>query len=266
MAQSLFTSQVPTSQDLTDGIVLMLGTYVVPAVAGTVTHIRFRFPETVQGDVKAALFETAGSTKVSGADQIFPAPTLDDWNEVALAAPVSVAAGIEYCAAVRITRYCSSIGLFPLTNGDLSAPTDAGRYSTFDPDGSVTFPNNASPLGAAYFVDVVFAAEEPAEGSAALGLGLVVAAAGARASRAEASLGVDLAVVAAGARPAHGAAALGLDLVVAAAGIRPSGGAAALGLSLAVAARGSNGDAGRPVATYPWTPRPVRSFSEVVEP
>lgn len=264
MAQSLFTGQVPVSQDTTDGIVLMLGTWITPSVDGTVSAIRFRFPETTQAAVKAALFRTSDGVKISGTDPTFATPTLDDWNEVALPAPVLVQAGQTYCPAVRILRYCITNDLFPLTNGDLSAAAHAGHYSTADPDGSVTFPNNGSDAGC-YFVDLVFTATEPAEGEGAVGLGLAVAATGARTSRGGAAAGLGLTVTAAGSRAALGALSGGLGLAVAAAGARPSGGAAAAGLSFAVVARGSNGDAGRPVSAYPWTPRPVRSFSEVAE-
>lgn len=263
MPQSLFTGQTPASQDLTDGIVLMLGTYMVPAVAGTVTALRFRFPETVQDPVKAALFRTSDMAKLTPvSDPVFSSPTLDDWNEVTLASPVVVEADEEYCAAVRIIRYCASTGIFPLTNGDLTAPADAGRYSTADPDGSVTFPNNIS-ADSCYFVDLVFEAAVPAQGTADVGLGLAVATAGARLSQGSAAAGLGLEMTASGGRLSTGAAAAGLDLALASTGGRAAEGALALGLNLAVVVRGSNGEAGRPVATFPWTPRPVRSFSEV---
>jgi uncharacterized protein DUF4082 len=265
MAQSLFTSEVPVSQDLTDGIVLMLGTYITPAVAGTVTHIRFRFPETTQATVKGALFRVSDSAKLS-ADATFTSPVLDDWNTAELASPVLVEAGEVYCPAVRILRYTNSAGgatPLPVTNGDLSAALDAGHYSTFDPDTSVTFPNNPAGDSGCYFVDLVFTAAEPSEGTADVGLALAVTATGGRAAEGSADAGLALAVAAAGGRAAEGSAALSLALAVAATGEAETGGSAALGLSLAVLARGSNGDAGRPVASYPWTPRPVRSFSEV---
>jgi hypothetical protein len=134
---------------------------------------------------------------------------------------------------------------------------------------------------------------EPAEGESALGLDLGVAAAGARDSRGAAAVGLGMAAAvsgsasasgavaltlglsaaATGARASLGAAAVGLGLAPAAAGVRSSGGAAAVGLSLAISASGSNGDTGRPVtpfpftpepgSSYPWTPRPVKSFQEV---
>jgi len=114
------------------------------------------------------------------------------------------------------------------------------------------------------------------DGVAALGLGLAVATSGAQPASGMVALALNLAVAASGARPASGSAALGLGLAPAAAGGRPARGSATLGLNLAVAASGSNGQSGRPVtpwpfpqnpvSTYPWTPRPVRSFQEVDQP
>jgi hypothetical protein len=112
-------------------------------------------------------------------------------------------------------------------------------------------------------------------GSAALGLDLAVAAAGGRPAESSADTGLDLAISSTGGSSRAGSAALGLNLAIAAAGARPgASGSAALVLNLAVAASGSNGQAGRPVAPYPFTPaavtsfpctpRPVKSFTEVV--
>lgn len=114
------------------------------------------------------------------------------------------------------------------------------------------------------------------DGAAVLGLGLAVAAQGAAPAQGTVTLSLGLGVAATGARDSLGAAALGLGLAVVSAGQRASLGATALGLNLAVAARGLNGTSGRGVTPYPfspragssfpWTPRPVKSFEEVTEP
>jgi hypothetical protein len=249
---------------------------------------------------KANLWRTSDANKMGGADAVFAYPgTPDGWNQVALTNPVPVDAGVEYCAAIWTPlRYVATTGgasPWPLTNGDLSAPSLAGRFSS-GASGIVDFPTGSFNNGC-YFVDVVFeTADDPAEGSAAVGLDLAVAATGSRPSQGAAAadlglavaaagssphggsvaLSLDLAVASAGARAAGGAAALGLGLAPAATGLRPSLGAAALGLNLAVSASGSNGQSGRPVtpwpgtvapvSSYPWTPRPVRSFQEVDHP
>jgi Domain of unknown function (DUF4082) len=110
-----------------------------------------------------------------------------------------------------------------------------------------------------------------ADGAAAIGLGLAVAAAGARRAQGAVALGLGLNLAAAGARDSLGSVALGLDLSVSSSGVHASAGASALSLNFALAAQGSDGQAGRPVTPwpygarevsgYPWTPRPVKSFS-----
>jgi len=321
---TLFTTEEPVSRDSADGTdSYSMGTYFTPAVDGTVSAIRWWFPQSGQpGGVapKANLFRTSDSATLGGADAVFAYPgTPDGWNQVALSTPVAISAGVEYCAAIWTpNRYVNSNGgasPWPLTNGDLSTPSDAGRFAS-GASGNVDFPASSFNNGC-YFVDVVFSADgDPAEGTAAttidlavsgtgarasagagaLGLGLAVAATGARASSAVAALGLGLAPAATGARPslgsvalslnldvsgsglraASGTAALGLNLAVSATGVRPYSGEVALGLNLAVSATGSNGQSGRPVkpwpgtvvpvSSYPWTPRPVRSFQEVNQP
>jgi hypothetical protein len=298
MAQTLFTSQTPTSGNVTNGNSISLGNYLTPAVDGFATHIGWYFPVNPQpgGEaVKAALFRTSDSAKLA-ADVVFASPgSPGTWNWVELAAPIPMSAGVQYCPTVRSpSLYVASTGgdsPWPLTNGDLSAPASAGRFEDDDGDGSVQFPSDSFNNGC-YFVDVMFSTgDDPAEGSAALGLGLAVAATGGADAEGSAALGLNLAVAVAGARRAQGAvtlglnlafagsgardslgsAALGLDLSVSTSGARSASGTSALSLNLALAARGSDGEAGRPVAAwpygarevsgYPWTPRPVKSFS-----
>lgn len=248
---SLFTSQVPASPDVDNGNSISLGTYFVPAVDGFVTAIRWYFPASAQpggAAVKGALFRTSDSAKI-GADVSFASPgTPGAWNEVALASPVAVTQGVQYCASVRSpARYVATTGgasPWPLANGDLSAPSGAGRFEDDDGDGSVQFPTDSFNNGC-YFVDLVFTTgDEPAEGAAALGLGLAVAATGGADAEGSAALGLGYAVAASGARGSQGVAALGLNLAVAATGGRDADGSADTGLNLAVSAAGSRAAAG----------------------
>lgn len=174
MSQSLFTSQTPVSNDQADGTdSYSMGTYFVPAVDGTITHIRWFFPLSAQpgGEaVKAALFENSGGTKIAG-DVSFATPgTPGAWNEVALSSPVAVTAGATYCAAIGTPlRYVASSGgasPWPLTNGDLTAPAVAGRFKS-PYSGTVEFPvQNFN--GGCYFVDVVFVPDGEDAGDRAL--------------------------------------------------------------------------------------------------
>lgn len=131
----------------------------------------------------------------------------------------------------------------------------------------------AAGVGLNLAVDATGQTEVPS-GTVALALNLSPAATGARAAAGTSALGLDLEATATGERDSAGAAAAGFGLAVASSGQRPSAsGVVALGLNLAPAAEGSNGSTGRPVtpwpfpsspvAAYPCTPRPVRSFSEV---
>src|SRR5262245_23322331 len=136
---TLFTTQTPAQPDVDNGNSISLGTYFTPDVDGTITHIRWYFPTGAQpgGEaVKGALFRTSDSAKIGG-DVVFASPgTPGDWNQVALASPVLIDQGVQYCAAVRTpARYVASTGgasPWPLTNGNLSAPSGAGRFEDDD--------------------------------------------------------------------------------------------------------------------------------------
>jgi len=306
VAETLFTSQEPVTHNQYDSTVYSLGSYLTAAVAGTVTHIR-RWSPTVaiqpSGDtVKAALYDWDTGVKISlTPDVAFTSGIQDWWDYVALDPPVHVSAGTNFAPAIRTEAYVSSTGAsspWPITSGDLSAATGAGRFNDQDDlDPAVNFPASVFNNGC-YFVDVVFvpdSGDTPAEGQAALGIGLAVAATGARPSEGAAGAGIGLAVASqgaaraegqvalslglavtsTGARDSLGAAALGLGLAIVSAGHRDSLGSTALGLNLAVAARGLNGTSGRSVrpfpyapragSSFPWPGRAVKSFEEVTD-
>lgn len=307
VAETLFSGQEPVTHNQYDSTVYTLGSYITAAVAGTITHIRRWSPNTSSqpsgATVKGALFDWSTGTKLTpSTDGAFTSGIQDWWDYLELDTPIHVSAGAQIAPAIRTEAYASSNGAstpWPITSGDLSAASSAGRFNDQDDlDPSVVFPTS-SFNNAGYWVDVVFVPDSgdvPAEGQAALGLGLAVASTGAApaegaagvgiglavasqgAARAEGqvALSLGLAVTSTGARDSLGAAALGLGLGVAAAGHRLSQGAAALGLRLAVATQGRNGQSGRPVSSFPWAPRSgsgfpwapraVKSFQEVTEP
>jgi hypothetical protein len=313
VAETLFSSQEPVTHNQYDTTTYSLGSYITAAVAGTVTHVRRWSPATSSQPsgvtVKAALYDWSdGSKLTSGSDVAFTSGIQDWWDYAELATPIHVSAGAQICPAIRTEAYVSSTGAsspWPITSGDLSAATGAGHFRDMaglpggpgaNPD--TTFPDSVFNNGC-YFVDVVFVPDSgdapaegqaaltlglavaatgaaPAEGSAGVGLGLAVASAGSARAEGQVALSLGLGITSAGARDSLGAAALGLGLAVVSAGHRASLGATALGLNLAVAARGLNGTSGRGVApfpygprtgsSFPWPPRPVKSFQEVTEP
>jgi len=261
VAETLFSGQEPVSHDTSDATTYSLTTYITAAVAGTVTHIR-RWASTNYENhgenVAGALFDWNTGTKLSSStDAEFTSGIKDWWDYVALDPPVHVAAGAHIAPHIRTERYVSSTGAsspWPVTNGDLSASTGAGRFHDMGPSGyteAVIFAADSFNSGC-YFVDVVFVpdGDVAGEGSVALGLGLAVDAAGSAAHDGDAALGLGLAVAAAGATAHSGAVALTLGLGVSAVGTRGSSGAAALGLNLAPSGVGSDGTAARPRG--PW--------------
>lgn len=162
---NLFSSQTPAAPDNADGSDnYSMGTYMSFSVPGTITHVRWFYPLTAQpGGVapKANIFLNSTSTKVGGADVNMPSPGVaGGWNQVALDTPVSVIGDplIFYCPTIWTPlRYVASSGgssPWPLTNGPISAPSGAGRF-TSGASGNVDFPTNAFNNGC-YFVDVAF--------------------------------------------------------------------------------------------------------------
>jgi hypothetical protein len=169
--------------------------------------------------------------------------------------------------------------LIPFNGGAALAPIpDSGTTLNFYVSPIVDVggdPPNEGSADVGLGLAVAATGARDSEGAAALGLGLAVAATGARDSESAATLGLGLAVAASGSAPHGGSAALTLNLALAGAGERDSLGSAALGLglalagsgfreslgsaaltlNLALAATGSNGDIGCPVPPYPFSPR-----------
>jgi hypothetical protein len=286
--------QPPTSTDANDGPTAsyVMGCEFEVSEATECPGVRWRVPDSVSTPPAPAsghyamLWNQQGGGRL--ALQAFtPAPGGD--QDILFAAPVPLSSGIIYAAAVLTVHYTYRSGAsFPYATPNGVAMATTGKLSaTSDPDDP--------PLGntgLVFYVSPLIGADDgPAEGSAALGLGLAVAAAGGADAEGSAALDLGFAVAAAGARRAQGAVALdlglnlaaagardslgtaafGLDLSVSSSGVHASAGASALSLNLALAAQGSDGQAGRPVTPwpygarevsgYPWAPRPVKSFS-----
>jgi len=215
---SLFTSQTPSVTDASDGTPgITSGTTVQFAVAGTVTHIRFYATATVSGTYTGALWRVTAADTPSPAGTLLAskvmgaAPTGGTWNTIALDTPIAVTPGVLYRTGVHNSagRYVATNNLFAssLTNGDITADANGSdpvalgtlRQGVFAIDAALTYPSTAGS-SASYFADVVFEPDgtPPAEGSAALGVGLAVAATGARASRGAAALGFNFAIAVTG--------------------------------------------------------------------
>lgn len=178
MSESLFTSQTPSSPDLSDGVDYSLGTVFQAAVNGSVSAIRWYFPTNLpSGTVTCALYswttDTTGTLLASGS---FSSPSAGAWNQASIT-PQAITAGTYYVAVIHTPdRYVATAGLFSsaLTNGNLTAPADDGvtpRHNGkfLDTVGSIAYPTGSFGAGG-YFVDVVFDASAgtnaPAESTA----------------------------------------------------------------------------------------------------
>lgn len=156
MSQTIFGAAVPALPDLSDGVDIALGTRFTPAVNGTVSYGRWRFPDTIphaSTQVVFGLYLVSGPTLLASAS--FPlAATLGAWNQVALTTPVPVTAGTTYAAVVwSPNRYVATSAYpFPVTSGDLTAVTANGWFTTAA--GALAFPTTQYTSG--YFADVVF--------------------------------------------------------------------------------------------------------------
>lgn len=142
MAESLFVAGVDEpSGDFDDASANTYATGLTFAVAGLVTHIRFRFPNTPSPTCTGVLYQiTNQGAGVELARATFVAPPSEAWGTVALpGGGVAVSAagtGKAYRAAVYAStgRYTATGGYF--TGGSKTA-------------GNITaFQDNTSPVGA----------------------------------------------------------------------------------------------------------------------
>lgn len=184
MAESLFTTQTPATQTSEAAPGPTLGTVIVVAVAGQVTHLKWFTPTPVPTNVATLPFVLYNAATQAELARVVPGSlTANTWNTVALPSPVSVAAGTRLVVAIRTAdRYAVTSGLFAtagITNGNLSSPaTDSdpignGRFRTgLDAYPSGTFGGNG------YFTDIVFSSGTPDTTAPGVPTGLAVTAVG----------------------------------------------------------------------------------------
>lgn len=178
--QVLFTTETPSSGDLSDGTPgITTATSLTFAHAGQITAVRFYSTATVSGTYTAGVWEvTSGDDTSSGTGTLLTSETLStvpnagEWTAIPLTSPVDVATGTLYRIGVHndAGRYVatSSFGSFVsggLTTGDLTAPADGtsptglGRLNqgTFTIDAALAYPQQMFNQ-ACYFVDALFSA------------------------------------------------------------------------------------------------------------
>lgn len=160
MSESLFTNQLPALPNASDGSDYTLGTVIIPAVNGQVTHGRWLFPGSLpSGPVDFVLYDAVSQALLARATFVAPSP--GNWNTVPLPTPINVSAGQRLVVAIETPdRYVATNGFFlssGLINGNLTAPV-----TTDDPIGNgrfnlvvAAYPNSTSS-GSCYFVDLMF--------------------------------------------------------------------------------------------------------------
>lgn len=179
MSFNLFGNAVPATVNANDGP-LALGTVVEIDQAGAITKGRWRFPTSLPpGPVTWYCADLSTHTLLGS--QVFTAPVAGAWVEQDLASPIIITGPRNVLVWVGTPGgYCFTNGLFlnaPIVSGPLTAPR-----SIADPEGigNGRFGGTPSSYPAAtsnqtsYFADLVFELAPPNEGSATLGLELLL--------------------------------------------------------------------------------------------
>lgn len=173
MTETLFGDTAPATTDAADGATnYALGTRWTPAVDGTVTHGRWRFPNTVPSataPVQIGVYRVSDGVLLGSVS--FPlAVVLGAWNEVTFPSPIPVVAGVAYAVAIWTPqRYVYTPTYpWPATSANLTAGA-ANGWLRSAPD-ALAFPDVQSSNSANYFADVVFepAGSGPVDGAGSL--------------------------------------------------------------------------------------------------
>lgn len=146
---SLFSTIAPETTANGDGSTWEQGVEFSSSVSGRITHIRFwKAPGEDAGNHIGKLWSSTGTLLASAQ---FPCESPSGWQEVQLAMPVQITAGVKYRVSYNIRKVVAKTGNTlnsPVTRGPLTAL----RSLFSSPAG--TFPTISS--GSNLFADVVF--------------------------------------------------------------------------------------------------------------
>ncbi|MES2352821.1 MAG: DUF4082 domain-containing protein [Pseudomonadota bacterium] len=153
-AQTIFTSQTPVVDNISDGVPYELGVRFQSAKAGQITALRYWKAASDTGTHVGTLWSSSGTVL---ARVTFSGETASGWQQQALPTPVNIQANTTYVASVTVNSYFAITrnGLTTsIINGDLRTVADGtnGVYA-----GPGVFPAN-SYQSSNYFRDVVFVA------------------------------------------------------------------------------------------------------------
>ena len=154
-AQTVFTTQVPASPDITDGVAYELGMKFQAGRSGQVTAIRYWKAASDGGSHVGTIWSTAGAPLAS---VTFTGETASGWQQQALATPVAIQPNTTYVVSVTAnSNFADTNGglASAIVNGDLSSVAD-GSNGVFGSPGA--YPTG-SWQNSNYFRDVVFIAD-----------------------------------------------------------------------------------------------------------
>jgi len=158
-ALSLFSpSSTPATASVTDPNGVEVGFKFTSSTNGQITGIRFYKGAQNTGTHVVDLWSATGTLLATGTSTN---ETASGWQQVNFSSPVNISAGATYVASYHMTNggYSDTPYYFDTlknpTNGSLSATASALNGLFAYGSGSV-FPNNVSPNGDNYWVDVVF--------------------------------------------------------------------------------------------------------------
>ena len=154
-AQSIFTSQVPSTADVTDGVPYELGMKFRSGKSGQITAIRHYKAPSETGTHFGKIWSPAGTLLAS---VTFTGETASGWQQQVLTAPLSISANTTYIVSVNVASH------FPFTLGGLAGAISNGDLSTVaDGQNAVYGGTGAFPTGSYqssnYFRDIVFVAD-----------------------------------------------------------------------------------------------------------
>ena len=161
-------SQASSSRSGNDGSAIELGVKFRTSVGGTITGLRFYKSSTNTGTHIGQLWSSTGTLL---GQATFTNETSSGWQQVNLANPVAISAGVTYIAAYHSSsgNYSTTSNYFSTTvaNGNLKnlANGEDGPNGLYRYTSSPAFPTN-SYSGSNYWVDVVFTANDGSDGTA----------------------------------------------------------------------------------------------------
>jgi hypothetical protein len=161
VSDSIFQTDTPSVTDAADGTNYTMGTYFVPAVAGTVTGRWFAPLSGPAGGllpIAAQLWDVALNSII--ATGTIPNPlSLGAWNTFTLSTH-SLTAGRTYCLSVLTNQYVATAHYFDaaITHGSITAPIQAGHFSNIGISTTPALPDVGSGNNGGYFIDPLFTA------------------------------------------------------------------------------------------------------------